>query len=506
MKQLKIKQTVLVVLLCGLPVFAAKAQAQEELQKPDTLVISLSDALEIALSESPTIKVAEKDVQRVRYAKKETTSGFWPSVSLSGAYQRAVKKQKVYMDGFDMTSSMEPLLLGMDDTYSQYIPGYRPNSVDANGNIIPGDLLMNIIKNTPPVEGDGSLTMGRDNTFTGGLSASLPLIAPQLWSVVNLSEQQLELALESARASKINLLNQVSKAYYGILLTQDSYQVIKRSYENSVENARIARSKFEQGAVSEFDWIRADVQARSALTNVISAESAVNLAILQLKMLMGIDMFTEVKVVGNLSDFEVNMYGDVMQIDTTTLQNNTDLKQFDLQTKQIEQSLKINKNSALPTLGLNFDYNMMSMVNDDQVFTESHKWFGVSNLSLGLSIPLFQGGAKHQKNKQIKVQLDQMEINRLNLERGLQLQVINYMENIKKSLKKIESDKQAMSQAEKAMDISQKMYEVGMATYLDVSNAELAYVAAGLTYNQSIFEYLSNKTDLEKVLGAEYNK
>ncbi|NDV46663.1 TolC family protein [Paludibacter sp. 221] len=457
MKQFKIKQVFLVVLLSGLSVFAVQAQTQEEAQVPDTLVVSLSEALDIALSESPTIKVADKEIERVRYAKRETTSGFWPTVSLSGAYQRALKKQRMMFD----------------------IPGMPSNP-------------------------DG-IEVGQDNTFTGGLSASLPLIAPQLWSAVNLSEQQLELSIETSRASKIDLVNQVSKAYYGILMAQDSYNVIKRSYDNSVENAQIVKNKFEQGTVSEFEWIRADVQARSALTNVVSAESGVTLATLQLKMLMGINMYTEIKVVGKLSDFESTMYGDVMAIDTTTLQNNTDLKQFDLQTKQLEQSLKINKSSALPTLGLNFDYNIMSMVNDEQTFTEDHIWFGVSNLSVGLSIPLFQGGAKHQKNKQIKVQLDQMELNRLNLERGLQLQVINYMENIKKSLKKIESDKQAMNQAEKAMQISQKMYEVGMATYLDVSNSELAYINAGLSYNQSIYEYLSNKADLEKILGDSYN-
>lgn len=481
------KQGIIAFLLCCIPFVFTNAQETEISQQTDTLIISLQDAINIALSESPTIKVAEKEIERVRYAKKETMGGLFPTISLSGAYQRAILKQKMYMDNMGE----------MFDLSSLFPPGVIQDWISRGVDLTPAP--------TDDSGGDGAIEVGRDNTFTGGLSASLPLIAPQLWSVVNLSEQQLELALESARASELDLINQVSKAYYGILLAQDSYGVIKRSYDNSVENARIVKNKFEQGTVSEFEWIRADVQARSALTNVVSAESGVNLAILQLKMLMGVDMFTDIKVIGNLSDFEANMFADILGIDPTNLDNNTDLRQFDLQTKQLEQSLKINKHSALPTLGLSFDYNMMSMVNDDQAFTAEHKWFGVSNLSLGLSIPLFQGGAKHNKNKQIKVQLDQMELNRMNLERGLQLQVINYMENINKSLKKIESDKEAMNQAEKAMEISNKMYEVGMATYLDVSNAELAYINAGLTYNQSIFEYLSNKSDLEKVLGEYYN-
>jgi outer membrane protein TolC len=484
--------------------FAALAQ---ESQAQDTLRVTLAEAVSIALSESPTIKVAEKEIQRVRYAKKETLGGLLPTVSLSGAYQRAVKKQVMYMDGdaFNMegmlTPMLEPMMTGLATNFAN--AGVDPVTFFANMQKAQDDYA---VAHPAVAASDGGITIGRDNTFNGGLSASLPLIAPALWSSINLSEAQLELAQESARASKISLVNQVSKAYYSVLMAQDSYAVIKRSADNSIENARIVKSKYEKGSVSEFEWIRADVQARNAMTNVVSAESAVTLTILQLKMLMGIDMFIEVKATGSLSDYEASMYGDVMQIDTTTLSTNTDLKQFDIQTKQLKESLKINQATMLPTLGLQFDYSYASMVQDDDVFTDRQKWNPTSNVSLGLQIPLFQGGTKINKNRQIKVQLDEMQLNRLNLERSLQLQVINYFENIKKSLKKIESDKQAMLQAEKAVSIAMKMYEVGVATYLDVSNSELSYISSGLTYNQSIFDYLSNKSDLEKVLGNKFSE
>ena len=83
----------------------------------------------------------------------------------------------------------------------------------------------------------------------------------------------------------------------------------------------------------------------------------------------------------------------------------------------------------------------------------------------------------------------------------MELQAITFMDNIKKSLKKIESNKEGLRQAEKAVTISKKLYEVGSSTYLDLSNSQLAYIQAGLMYNQSIFDYLSAKADLEKLLG-----
>ena len=127
----------------------------------------------------------------------------------------------------------------------------------------------------------------------------------------------------------------------------------------------------------------------------------------------------------------------------------------------------------------------------------------MSTLGVSLSVPIFQGGSKYYKGKQIKVQLSELDFQKANLERGLQLQAITFMDNIKKSLKKIESNKEGLRQAEKAVSISKKMYEVGSSTYLDLSNSELAYIQAGLMYNQSIFDYLSAKSDLEKLLGKD---
>jgi len=478
-----IKKGVLVAVLIGLlPIGVLKAQ--------DTLTVSLPKALEIAMSESPTIKVANKEIERVTYSKKERQGGLLPNVSFSAAYQRAIKKQKMYLDGFSMLTGTDPLT---SYAIGQVLMANPPSPAK----LAEEQAYINSMKSIDGIE------VGRDNTFNTGLSASLPLIAPSLWESIKMSDIELEQVNESARGSKISLYNQVTKAYYGILMAQDSYDVIKKSYNNTIENAKIIYNKYKQGTVSEFEWIRADVQVKNVLSNLVSAESGVNMSKLQLKMLMGIDMFTEIKVEGKLSDFESTMYGDVMTIDTTKLKNNSDLKQFTIQQKQLIQSLKIHEASLLPVLAASFNYQFMSMANDSGTFVKSQKWFPMSTLGINLSIPIFQGGSKYYKGKQIKVQMNELDFQKANLERGIQLQAITFMDNIKKSLKKIESNKEGLRQAEKAVSISKKMYEVGSSTYLDLSNSELAYIQAGLMYNQSIFDYLSAKSDLEKLLGKD---
>jgi len=426
-----------------LPLSVLKAQ--------DTLTVSLPKALEIAMSKSPTIKVANKEIIRVDYSKKERLAGLFPTISGSGTYSRNLKNQK--------------------------------SIISFNG--------------TPTV-----LEFGVDNNFSAGVSATLPIIAPTLWATLKMNEFDAQLAVESARSSKIALVNLVTKAYYTLLLMQDSYDVFVKSYNNTADNTRVIADKYKQGVVSEYEWIRADVQSRNAQSNIVSAQSAVNLSKQQLKMLMGLNMFSEIKVIGKLSDFEQNMYGDVLNLDTMALKSNTDLKQFDIKSKQFDQTLEIQKTMWYPTLGASINYSYNYMGNDADKLSNYVK-FPASMLGVSLSVPIFQGGTRYYKSKQIKIQQDELKDQRDNLKKGIELQMITSLDNIKKAIEKIESNKKAMSQAEKAMTISKTRYDVGAGTFLDVTNSELAYIQSGLSYNQSIYDYLSAKSDLEKIFGKD---
>src|SRR5574344_3172555 len=68
-------------------------------------VITLDQALQIALSENTSVKVADKEIERSGYAKKGTYASLFPQIDLTGAFQRTIKKQVMYMD-MDMSSIM----------------------------------------------------------------------------------------------------------------------------------------------------------------------------------------------------------------------------------------------------------------------------------------------------------------------------------------------------------------------------------------------------------------
>jgi len=345
------------------------------------------------------------------------------------------------------------------------------------------------------------MRVGTMNNASGGVTASLPVFVPALYQSMKLTKTDVQLALEKARSSRLDMVNQVTKAFYQLLLAQDSYEVLKKSYKQSEDNYNIVVAKFEQGKVSEYDKISADVQMRSLKPTVVSAGNGVNLAMLQLKVLMGMESSIPVTVVGNLKDYEMAMFTRQAQPQPENIVGgNTTLRQLDLNYDMLQRNLKMKYTNFMPTLALSFQYMYTSMSENWRIF--HYKWNPYATVGLSLSIPLFKGGNFSQV-KQAKLQLKQMDLTRINTERQLKMQAQSYLNNMSASTEQVVSNKEAVLQAEKGRTIAEKRYEVGRGTILELNSSEVALTQAQLTYNQSIYDYLVAKADLDLVMGVE---
>ncbi|MDR1937403.1 MAG: TolC family protein, partial [Tannerellaceae bacterium] len=94
------------------------------LKAQEPLVLDLNKALEIAMSENPTVKVADREIEKKKYAQKGAYAALFPQINLSGDYSRTLKKQVMYMDGaFDIMGMMSPMIGGIEQTFQSQVPG-----------------------------------------------------------------------------------------------------------------------------------------------------------------------------------------------------------------------------------------------------------------------------------------------------------------------------------------------------------------------------------------------
>ena len=174
---MKIKMR-LMTIVAFLTALTLTTNAQES---TPTMHITLDKAIELALSDNPTMKVAEQDIQLKEISKTEAWQNLLPSVTLDGAIQYNIKVASMKMEAMGVTQEIK---------------------------------------------------MGKDgsNTWNGALQVAIPLYAPAVYKAMNLSKSDLQLAVEKSRGSKLDLINQVTKAYYQLMLAQDSYEVLNENY------------------------------------------------------------------------------------------------------------------------------------------------------------------------------------------------------------------------------------------------------------------------------------
>lgn len=448
--------------------------AQENSNAPAT-VLTLNQCIEIALNTNPTITVADLEIERMDYTRKDVLAQLLPNVAFGATYNRTLAKQVAYMD-FDMGALMGG---GKDE-----------NGEDASA----ADQIPQSSNKS-----DG-IKMGRDNSWQLGFNASLPLIAPQLWASLDLSDSQIAQSVEQARASRLDLINQVCTAYYQLLLAHDSKRVIQQSYDMAALTYDIYSKQFQAGAASEYDVLRTSVAMKNVEPELLQADISIRRARLQLQILMGMPSDFNFEVAGQLSDYERTMYEDALAIDPD-YSGNTTLVMNTLQQETLYQSLKVAKRAWYPTLALTASYNWTSSSNGSP-FT-GLRWSPFSVVGLSLNVPLYQGGSRMNKIKETQIQVEQMRLNRENLERSVAMQVDLAMDNIKLNVKQIASNSESVGQAERAHKIMEESFKIGAASYLDLRDAELALTQTRLTYYQSIYNYLVARSELNLLLGRE---
>ena len=492
--------------LLALPAFAQYKEAVEQPEE-DKVVLTLEDALKIALSENTSVKVADLEIQRQEYARKGSYGSLLPQVSASGMYSYALKKQKVYFgsdkkdeDGEGsggggmagmMAALMNPIMYYIEQLYAgtgvPFVPYVDPGSSQEGGS-----------SSSEPME------MGRSHSVTFGLSAQMPLVNLQLWESLRLSGDQVELAVEQARESRLGTVASVKQAYYAILFAKEAYNVYNSVFENAVENFRLTEMRYNAAKASELDLTRAKANVAAAIPNLYNAENSVELALWQLKAVMGVDLDRNIDVAGSLEEYADQMFSDIAEGNEASLDGNSTLRQLAQQAEMMARQIRMQQYAYLPTLSLTFSYSYLTQ---SDIFNLSQwKWFPSSTIGVSLSIPIFSGGQRYHAIKQARVQADELDLQRENTERQLRIGIRQSLGTMDTAMRTYDASKEALVSAEKAYDIAVKSYQLGKSTLTDLNNTELVLTQSKLAVSQAIYNFVIAKAGLEQTLGYDFNE
>ena len=432
------KRTILTLLLL-LGTFAARAQ----------LRLTLDDALRLALSENPTIRMAEMEVERYDYVKRQTWGALLPQVSVSGQLNHNFIVQQM-SKGFSLGN----------DPYT---------------------------------------------TVSGAVDASLPLFAPQVYRMLRLNAAQMASAVEAARASRIDLAAEVRKAFYNILLAEQSLAVLRESEATVQRTVDDTRVQYDHGLASEYDLLTAQVQLSNLRPTILQTENSIKLAKLMLKMYLSIPEEVEIEVEGELDGMRDEVLAGTEGL-TADVSENSSLRSLELQEELLQRSLRAANAGRLPTLAA---FGTASWTgNDMEPFLnmgadDDSRYFWTHPISVGvqLSVPIFAGLTRMNKSRELKNQLSQVALQRVYARQQLDVQVRSALNDLLTARETMFAQEKTVEQARKAYRISDTRYRAGAGTILELNSAQLAQTQAQLNFSQAIYDYLSAKAEYDRIVG-----
>jgi outer membrane protein TolC len=308
----------------------------------------------------------------------------------------------------------------------------------------------------------------------------------------------LKLSSQYTTTDKINLVVEVSKAFYDVLLTQKAIEVLNDDIVRLERNLKDTYNQYEGGLVDKTDYKRATIALNNAKAQRKSNEEALKAKYTALEELMG---YTSKDTIHLIYD-SAQLVTDVDLDTTASVDYNRRIEYQALLTKKkLQQTdLKYEKWSYLPTVSLFGAYNLYFF--HDQFSKLYQQSFPNSYAGIQLSLPIFQGTKRTQNIKVAELQLTRMDWDVINLQNSISTEYAQALATYKGNLYNYYVLKDNLDLALEVFNTIELQYRNGIKAYLELITAETDLRNAQANYINALFQVLSSKLDVQRALGT----
>ncbi len=440
--------------------FAVFAAAQ------DKVILTLEGSMELAFKNNPGYQMALKEVEKAKASVGEAYSNILPQINANASLQHSWEIQESTIPNF-IKLMFPPNFPGVDQ-----MPDYV------------------------------RIAFGLDNTLTYGATLTQPLFLGGAGiagiKMASAAERATEKNLES---KKQNLIYDTANAFYTCLIAKQVVKVQEEALKQSQENYEMVKKKYEAGAASKFDLMRAKVNVANTRPDAISARNGYKTALTRLKMVLALPMDTEIEVDGAL-EYEEDEFTQMTLADyqKLALRKRPEVLALNDQKEISKRNISIARSAFMPKLFFQTDYSYLAMKTD---LTFGNKDFskGFSS-AISLQLPLFTGLKNNKKYQKAKIDYHIMLDTEKQATDGIAAEVEAVYNKFLEAKEKYESANENVQLAEETFRLATMMYKEGTNTQLDVFTAQLGLTSARLNYLSSLYEYQLTRYALRKVTGS----
>jgi outer membrane protein TolC len=321
-----------------------------------------------------------------------------------------------------------------------------------------------------------------------------------------------ELATRNANATKEQIIIQVSKAYYAVIINKERINLFTDNIGRVDSLLKNTKALNENGLAESIDVDRIQVSLNNLTAERDKFLNLNDLGLELLKFQMNYPMDRTIRVEGNIQDVRVETNPAVYQQDWDyklrpdyqVLETNRKLQELNIRNKYATGMPTM---SAFGTLGYSTQSpNIQGLFKTNTKINDSgglgpDKWYSFSQIGLSLNIPIFSGGQRHYQVQQEKLNLLKIMNGYKSLKNGIDLEVKQSTVNFENALKSLSVQHANMDLAGRVAHVTKIKYEQGVGSNLEVVDAENSLRIAQTNYYNALYDAMIAKVDMDKAFG-----
>ncbi len=441
-----------------------------------TKVFNLDEAINSALDNNRDIKVAKFDVEKSNEAVHEAFGYALPSLDLSASFNHFLKKPKTPFPDF------EALLTNA--TYS----------ILFDENVIPRD-------NSKYRDVQTQLqSFVQTNSYESSVTLTQTLFNSAVFRGIGASKIYLNLSKEELKRKISATVFDVKKAFYGVLLTKQLLEITNASYTNALENLKNVKALKEQGLVSDYDALQAEVRVENIKPVVQQIENNLKDVKNSFKIVIGVNQEEDIDVEGEFLYTKEEIPG-IPETIIKAMGTNFSISSLNLKMQVDEAFIDLDRSEYWPTLYAFGNYSYAGS-------SDNFKFQNYSSSVVGLtfSINLFNGERTKNKVQQSEISVKQTGEQLSQLKDFVSSQVKAKIYELNRVRSSIDAQERNVNLAEKAYDIAVVRYREGTGNQLEVQNADIELKQARINKLQTVYDYIIAKASLDEILGKVDSK
>ena len=424
--------TLLTLLLAGTALAAGPAA-------PATMDLTLDQAVQLALTNNPSGKIAVFDFEAAKGALTAARSYRWPTISAThrDSWTWAGKAA-------NQRSSNDP----------NYISDQFSNSISFNWILWSGNKIESQIS-----------------------QAKLSLDSSQ-WGIA---------------AARQQLKYNATDAYFKFMAARDAVKLAQESVARLERYLQDVKLQFDVGVVAKVDVLRSEVELAKAKQTLIEAQNLYDITMANLNNVMGLPLTTELKVKGDLSYSKFEQ--DLAVCVDLALRQRPEIFQYTDAAKSAQEGITVAKAGYLPSVSATYtngwsntnfpggnNYNWTVYLTTNWTFLDS----GLTAGNVKKAVETY-----HKAQEQLRQTVD-----------SVQLDVRSTYLSLKSAEQSIQTSSAAVGLAEEDYSIKVIRYQAGVGTNLDVLDAQVALTTAKNNFLKAMYEYNNYRSKLDKSMGV----